>query len=253
MPKRIYASLFHLLISFLLVVSVVAFVIFLWYPGYYFSALGVQNILFVLAAVDITIGPLITLIIFNPLKKSLKMDLAIIAVLQLAALLFGIHTIFSGRPVYLVYNIDMFTIVTAADIPDAELDKAMKKTLPMAGPLIVGARLPEDSAGRKTVLFSALNGGPDLPQMPQFYLGYQEVAADVKARLLTMDSLNSRIAKAKRADGAKTISDALGKADLKMHEVGFVPVRGKVQDLTMMVRLSDASIVELLPIDPWGQ
>lgn len=215
--------------------------------------MGVQNVLFVLAAVDITIGPLITLIIFNPAKKSLKIDLAIVAALQLTALLYGVHTIFSGRPVYMVYNVDMFTVVSAADIPDAELVQAVKNTLPMTGPLIVGARLPDDPAGRKKILFSSLNGGPDLPQMPQFYLPYQDVAADVKARLLSIETLNKRIAKDKLTDGAQKISVALSKANLKMAEVGFVPVRGKSSDLTMMVRLADASIVELLPIDPWGQ
>lgn len=39
-------------------------------------------------------GPLITLIIFKPGKKGLKLDLATIAVLQVAALAYGTHVVF---------------------------------------------------------------------------------------------------------------------------------------------------------------
>jgi hypothetical protein len=57
-----------------------------WYPQHYFAAMGGTTLILLLIGVDVVIGPLITLIVFDPKKKSLRFDLAVIAVLQLGAL-----------------------------------------------------------------------------------------------------------------------------------------------------------------------
>lgn len=253
MFKRIIASLVHLCVSILLVSSVLVAVILVWYPSLYFEAMGVGKMLLILALVDVTIGPLITLIIFNPAKKSLKFDLGVIATLQLMALMYGVYTVFSGRPVYAVYNIDRFTIVSAADILPDDLNKARNRSLPITGPQIVGARLPDDRKERERLLFSSVQGGQDLPQMPQYYLPYQTVASDVKSRMLSFEALMKRQPKAKVAEVQTLIAKTVAKNGLHIEDVGFVPMHGKVQDLTVVVRRSDASIVSMLPINPWGE
>jgi len=251
MSKRIRASLIHLLISILLVSSVLAVVLLVWYPRPYFEAMGIDKILMILAAVDVSIGPLITLIIFNPAKKSLKFDLAVIAVLQFSALMYGAHVMYTSRPAYVVaFNI--FTVVAASDIPAEELRKAAQSSLPVTGPQLVGARLPAASEERKRVVFSAVQGGLDLPQMPQYYLPYTAVASDVKARMLSDEALLKRFPKAQVKDTQAIIDDALSKKGLRITDVGFVPMRAKVRDMTVLVRRSDASIVAILPINPWG-
>lgn len=251
MSKRIIASLIHLCVSLFLVLSVLTVVILLWYPRPYFDAMGVGKMLLILVCVDVTIGPLITLIIFNPAKKTLKFDLAIIAILQLIALMYGINTVFSGRPVYVVYNVDMFTVVSAVDIPNVELVKAHINSLPLTGPKIVGARLPVDNKERERILYSAMRGGPDLPQMPQYYLSYEALASEVKARMLPLDVLIDHQPKSIANETRSLISDAVSRRGLRADEVAFVPMRAKVQDFTVLVRRSDSSIVSILPIDPW--
>lgn len=253
MPKRVKASLIHLLISISLVSSVLVFVVFLWYPSVYFGAMGVGKMLLILASVDVTIGPLITLIIFNPAKPSLKFDLAIIAVLQLSALMYGVGVVFMGRPVYAVYNVDMFTIVSAVDIPEVELHKAGIQSLPIWGPRIVGARLPVDGTERKAILFSALNGGPDLPQMPRYYLPYETVANDVKARMLPLNELLKRQKHLNKPEVKSSIDEIMMKQNLQPADLAFVPMRGKERDLTVLIRRKDARIVSILSISPWGQ
>ncbi|MEC5217473.1 hypothetical protein RCH09_002431 [Actimicrobium sp. GrIS 1.19] len=252
MPLRIKAALTHLLVSFLIVSTVLILVILVWYPGNYFGAAGVSKILFVFALVDVCAGPLITLIIYNPFKRSLKMDLGCIALLQFVALVYGVNAIYSGRPVYLVFNVDMFTIVSATDIADSELKKSKIKYLPRTGPVVVGARLPLNSNESRDILFSALNGGADLPQLPRYYLPYESLAVDVKKKMLEFDALKKRIPEAKSNDANLKINAALKNARLKIADVGFIPIRGKIQDMTMMVRRSDSAIVEMLAIDPWG-
>ncbi|MQR01914.1 TfpX/TfpZ family type IV pilin accessory protein [Glaciimonas soli] len=250
--KRVTASLVHLCISMLIVSCVLAVVMLIWYPRPYFEALGVGKMLLIIASVDVTIGPLITLIIYNPKKKSLKFDLTIVAILQVIAMIYGISTVFGGRPVYAVYNIDMFTLVSAVDIPAVELSKARNQSLPISGPQIVGARLPDDRKERDRILFSSVQGGPDLPQMPQHYISYRAVANDVKLKMLSFDRLMKRQPKAKAGAVQALIAEALSKKSLGIADVGFVPMRAKVQDLTVVVRRSDASIVDILQVNPWG-
>ena len=242
----------HLCISILLVSSALAVIILLWYPAPYFEAMGVGKILLILAVVDVTIGPLITLIIFNPVKKTLKCDLTFIAMLQVLAMIYGIHTVYAGRPVYVVYCINMFTLVSAADILPVDLHKAKDLSLPVTGPRIVAARLPTDPKERERIMFSSVQGGSDVQQMPQHYLPYEAVAAEVKMKMLPFDLLMKYQSKVKMSEAQTLIVGVISKKGLQMTDVGFVPMRGKAKNLTVMVRRSDASIVDILPVNPWG-
>lgn len=252
MRLRFQASLVHLALSFLLVATVVGMVMLAWYPGPYFTAMGISKIIFIVAAVDIGLGPLLTLLVFDPRKPSLKFDLAVIAVLQFAALAYGVHTVFAGRPLFVVFNLDRFTVVSGSDIPDAEIARAGKFELPLTGPKIVGARLPLDKQEQAHILFSAASGGADLPQMPKFYLPYAAVADDVKAKLLTADVLFAQRSAASAMSAQALIAATLAERKMTAMEIGFIPLRAKAQDLLVMVRRADAAIIEILPVDPWG-
>lgn len=253
MPKRIYASLVHLGISLLLVTCVLIVVMLVWYPHPYFEAMGVGKMLLILISVDVTIGPIITLIIFNPKKASLKFDLAVIAILQLAALAYGVSVVFEGRPVYVVFNIDRFTVVSANEIPLSEMAKMPGLALPITGPRIVGVRAPLDNKERERILFSSVQGGADLPQMPQYYLPYAQVSEDVKTKTLPLDLLINRQSKSKTAQVKSLIDSAVAKNGLQTSDVGFVPMHAKVQDLSVLIRRSDATILAVLKIDPWAE
>ncbi|MEO7743376.1 MAG: creatininase family protein [Usitatibacter sp.] len=91
---------------------------FLWFPQPLFRGAGGRDLFLVLALVDVTIGPLITLVIFKPGKPGLKFDLATIAVLQLAALSYGTHVLFEARPVWVVFLKDRFDLIRANQIED---------------------------------------------------------------------------------------------------------------------------------------
>ena len=58
---------------------------------------------------------------FQPNKKSLKFDLSVIAAIQLSALIYGAYALYQVHPVYITFNVDRFTLVSARD---AEPEKA---------------------------------------------------------------------------------------------------------------------------------
>jgi hypothetical protein len=104
---RFSAATIHLGLS-LLVAALAALLVFLvWYPYPYREISGGRDLFLLLVAVDVIMGPLLTLTIFN-LKKpkgELRRDLAVIGLLQLAALGYGLCTMAVARPVHLVFEI----------------------------------------------------------------------------------------------------------------------------------------------------
>ena len=74
---------------------------------------------------DVVLGPVITFIIYKPKKKYLLLDLSIIALFQVAALSYGLHTIFQGRPTFVVFSVDRFETVRTIDIDPASAKKAL--------------------------------------------------------------------------------------------------------------------------------
>lgn len=118
--NRWQAFAVHFAISFAIFLVLLAVVFGYWYPGVLREAdQSWQRVLMLIVGVDLVLGPLLTLIVFNPVKKSLKVDLSIIAIAQITALVAGLYTVHNSRPValYLAYtpmgfeplNADMIT------------------------------------------------------------------------------------------------------------------------------------------------
>lgn len=113
MLSRFKAFFVHLIGSLVIGLGALALVFFLWYPAPLHLALGVTSVFMLLIIVDITLGPLLTFLIYQPGKKTLKFDLVVIVVLQLLALSYGLWAVIQGRPVWLVLNADRFDVVQA--------------------------------------------------------------------------------------------------------------------------------------------
>ena len=97
--NRYQAFAVHLAVSFFIFLILLLLVFYVWYPGIFFESEKGWKAIALIAGVDLVLGPLCTLIVFNPAKKSLKMDLAVIALLQAGALIAGSYLIHERRPV----------------------------------------------------------------------------------------------------------------------------------------------------------
>lgn len=252
MRKRIYASLAHLLLSLFLVSSVLAFVLLVCYPDPYYKVMGVRKLLYVLALVDICLGPLITFVIFNPAKKWLKYEVALIGILQLSALAYGATTIFIGRPVYVVFDDNGFTLVSAYQIPEAALKTLHGSSLPITGPKIVGARVPTDRALRRKYIDEVIEARVDLPRMLQYHVPYESMADEVKTKMLPVDLLLKRLPLDQQAEAKAILDEAVARSGSRYDELAVIPMIERNSNLTVLVRRSDASVVNILPIDPFS-
>jgi hypothetical protein len=95
--SRFRAGAIHLGISALITAAALTLMLVYWYPPPLFAAMGGTELVVLVVGVDVCIGPLITLIIFDTRKKELLFDLAIVAALQLTALGYGIYAMHAGR------------------------------------------------------------------------------------------------------------------------------------------------------------
>ena len=242
----------HLFLSTCIASACAALVFFMWYPGLLAPASGVRNVFLMLLFVDVMLGPVITLIIFNPEKKAskeLKRDLTIIVLVQLAALFYGMHAVFAARPVYLVFNVDRFDLVYANEIDGAALAKATSKefqSLPLFGYRLVAAKSPEELKVRNEILFNALSGGVDLPQMPQYYLPYAKQKTEVLKHIQPLSRL-----KEFNKDKFAIIDGLVNQYVTKKTDVGFLPLKAKVNDLAVLVNRNTGEVLTMVDMKPW--
>jgi hypothetical protein len=126
--NRYQAFATHLVISlaifFILLVCITQY----WYPGILFDTGNGWKAIGIIIGVDLILGPLLTLIIFNPKKGSLKFDLSIVALIQVAALIYGTWTIHSSRPIALVFLYQNFSTIYANAPFANEIEDVIKKS-----------------------------------------------------------------------------------------------------------------------------
>jgi hypothetical protein len=238
----------HFAIRVLIAATVFGLVMWLWYPAPYFKAMGGDTLLRLLIGVDVALGPLVTLIIFDTKKPRLRQDLAVIASLQVAALAYGGYVMFDARPVYNVFVKDRFETVAANSIDPASLGKAAAEyqALPLRGPRIVAAQLPRDPGEAASVALSAGLGGPDVANMPHLYESYAGAAQAAARASRPLVSLSQ-----KGRDAATVISDFLTANGGGARSLGYLPVRARNRDFAVVVDRKSGDIVGYLPLNPW--
>ncbi len=236
----------HLAISALIAATVVVLVVRLWYPQPYFDAMGGEVLLRLLIGVDVVLGPMITLLIFDPKKPRLKYDLATIAVLQLAALAYGGFVMFEARPVYNVFFDDGFHTVPAYSVDADSRARAAPEFRPLSltGPRVVAAMLPADPRETVGITVAAAIGGPDLPDLPHLYVPYAQAAAKAASVACPPAALARR--GRDEADAVSAFVNAHGAGRV----MGYVPVRARNRDFSAVVDRKTGEIIGYLPIVP---
>jgi hypothetical protein len=242
--SRWKAAGMHLAISIAVALAVVAAMLFLWYPAPYFQAMGGSGLLMLVVGVDVVLGPLITLIIFNTKKKSLKFDLTCVAIVQVMALAYGVSTMFQARPVYTVFNKDRFDVIIAADMSDKEREKvtnAAFKSIPLSGPQLVAMDVPTDMKEVQRMLES----GVDSRAFSQYYVTYESKAKEAA----TASKPLTQIQKTNPTSAEKLKAFLTTKA-LNESKVGFLPLYTRNEDMTVVLDKESGKILAIAPVSP---
>lgn len=243
----------HLCASAAIVAIICALIFFVWYPHPYFQAAGAWNVLRVLISVDLVVGPLLTLIVFKPGKWGLKFDLCVIALLQLAALTYGVSVIYRERPYFTVFAVDRFYLLARQDVDQVQLaDPALTGVAklgakPAIGPLLAVATRPTDLAGMQRLMDETVFGNqPDIEQRPEYWSAYPGQTQQVLARARPLAAL-----KADRPRSAQTIDRLVAALGRSEDTLAFAPLIAKNTDMSMIIDAASGMPLEVLDIDPW--
>lgn len=193
--NRFQAFAWHFLFSAVLGLAVFLLFRFIWYPGALWTLSGAGKLLLLVVGIDVTLGPLLTLIVFNPKKRSLPFDLATIAAVQCAALAYGVWVMAQSRPVYLVGVVDRIVLVSANDLSPEALAEAAKpeyRELSWTGPVLVGANSNARGDEQLNLALNAALSGIDLERLPKYYVDFRMIVKPLFERAVDLDELMKR-------------------------------------------------------------
>jgi hypothetical protein len=241
------ASAIHFAISFAAIGAIAALVVWRWYPPELFGMAKAGTLLALLGGVDLVLGPLLTLIVYKQGKKSLKFDLTVIALLQAAALSFGLHTVWQSRPVYVVAVADRFRLVFANEIdaPSAARAPAVYRTLPAWGPRTVSATLPQDPKARLEAMLSGFSG-LEIFQRPDRFSPYPPRDPAFLGHSVPARTVLELAPEASRAEWERLLQ-----RHAEVGSLAIMPLQSSRGSATVLMRASDGGVLGYSRLDPW--
>lgn len=243
MNTRLEAFVTHLLVSALIASLAAGLVFFIWYPAPLHTAAGATNIFLLLLIIDVILGPSLTLLVYKPGKKTLVMDLTVIALLQLSALVYGLYTVADGRPAWLVFAKDRFEMVRVPEIDPRQLDKVAGeyRNAPWFGPQWVAAKAPVHPEEKNQLLFEALAGGPDLAQRPNLYQPLDQYSAAIRQQAQPLSALSAF----NPVEQIQRITSQYPTAS------GWLPLKASAEDMVVLLDTEAAGVIAIVDLRPW--
>lgn len=228
---RYKAALLHFGISASLF-SLVFFVLFtLWYPEPFFSSGGGWQGLKIVGSIDLVLGPLLTLIVFNTTKpkRELTTDLAIIATLQFSALLWGVYTLYQQRPVALAFYDTAFYTVTATELTEQNYALSNLSQYSEHQPPLIYVKHPKSVTELKNSI--ALMTDQKIPAyaQPDLYRKFGNHFSDLADLQLNMKQLRQQ-----QPSINQQFEDFQTKSGIALEDLQFYLLKAKYQDMVLI-------------------
>lgn len=245
--ERLRASGIHLAVSLCVALLAAVLVFGVWYPYPYREISGGRALFLLVVCVDVVMGPLITLVIFNRSKpsKELVMDLTVVGALQLAALGYGLWTVFVARPVHLVFEYTRMSVVHAIDVDASQLAKAPAalQVLPVTGPTSIALRPFKDAAEQFDATMAAI-GGVALAARTDLWQPYSESREEILKEAKPVSELRVRF-----ADYVGVIDAAIEDTGKSLEQLRYLPLVGRDKAWTVIVDATTAEPLGFMPLD----
>lgn len=231
----------HLILSLLIFSSLVVVMLVYWFPGDLFLMDGGWAGLKLVALVDLVLGPALTLILFKPGKPGLKLDLSVIATLQIVALCYGFYTTYHQRTVAVVFAEDEFATVSAKDNKEADKELVKLEGVPKALPQGQAFQVPilltpaPDDVGK--YLQDLLNGYPSAHERSDQYVAIADHHEQMQRYRMSIDELE-------KTGALEVVKNAASKLDLTMNDIEVYKFRARYADGFALYNPGIASIVD---------
>lgn len=242
---KLKASGIHLLLSLVVISLAIGLIIYYWFPNSLVHVSNFKEIALLIVSIDLILGPLLTFIIFKPKKKGLKFDLSAIATFQACALVYGLFTLYQAHPVYIAFNIDRFTLVSAIEAkPENALNNEFNVSK-YALPKLVVAKIPEGEKARSDFLIEVMSGSPDVAFRPDLYQPYEDNISDILAKSLDPNIIFSD---EKPKEKLEAFIKKYGKSK---EDYAYLPLVGPTKDAIWVLDSITAKPIDIIIVDPW--
>ena len=139
MTHRFLAAAIHLVVSLMIIGGLYILIREVVFPGAIAELMQIIDGVKIVFLVDLILGPCLTLVVFNRNKANteLRRDLAIIALLQVAGLMYGLQMLHQSRPAVIAYSPaeESFSIYTLSDLREGQAKPELIQQIPAFKPL----------------------------------------------------------------------------------------------------------------------
>ena len=245
--RRVRASAAHFLFSAVLAAICAALVYLLWYPAPLGSMSGVSDLVVLMLGVDVVLGPLVTLVVFNTRKPRAELvrDLGLVVLVQLGALGYGMWTVFAGRPVHGVFEYDRIRVLHANEIPEEFMNRVPPgmDALPLTGPTLLALRPFKDNSEQTSAIFAAL-GGVQMSARPELWMDYDKAKPEILKAAKPVAALM-----AAQPAFAASLQQALADSHRTVDNTVYLPLASRAGFGTALLDATTAQPVAFLPLD----
>lgn len=242
---RISAFLTHLAISLIIFVILLYFIVFIWYPQPFFATDGGWQGIQIVAFVDIVLGPLLTLVVFDTRKPELKTDLTIIAVIQILALGWGVWTTYHERPVAVVFTEDHLNPVTSYQMQELGLTDSDIQKYGQAFPRYIYSDIPAGLNQRTEFLSRAFREGKPLYLYPELY----RPASEREKNIILASSIDVLRLADNQQDKA-IIQHTLARINMDYQLLSFIPLLSRHEKVIAVFERRTFTCLDYIKIDP---
>jgi len=249
LQTRLKAASIHLGASATVAALTALLVFGLWFPYPYRELAGGRELFLLILGVDVVCGPLLTLVVFDPRKhrQELVRDISLVALIQVAALAYGLHTVVQARPVLLAFEADRFRVVTVAEIDPSKLEQAPKglRTLGFTGPRVIGVQIPKPTDSDFMSNLDTAMAGLEVTFRPAFWRAYDEQRATVRQKAKPLSML-----KQTHPEQTAVIAKAVAETGLAEGRLRYLPLQSRRSaNWVALVDHETANVVGFAPVD----
>lgn len=208
------------------------------YPSPLVQATGVGGLFLIMLSVDVVLGPALTFIVYKKNKKTLKMDLLVIVLIQLSALCYGMYSMYQGRPVWVAYTVDRFELVRANDIIGANQEYPE----PWLGIKYISVETRVKTAKEQLEMMLVESQSSISPaQQPKYYRPFVLTKFEIETRSKSLELL-------KQFNDNHLVEKILKqnpKADV------YFPLKANAVDMTVLFNKQTGRVVKIVDLRPW--
>ena len=228
----------HFLISLILAFICALLVFYIIYPYPLAQAIGATSLFLIILSIDLILGPLLTFIVYKKDKKTLKIDLFIIAMIQLMALSYGIYSMYQGRPVWIAYTVDRFELIRANDV----VGESEQYPLPLLGVEYVFVQIDtEKPSDQLKLMLQEVQYRISPAQQPQYYNTIEKGRHLIIKNAMDINYLEEYNSK----DIVENTRLSYPLAD------AFLPLQANEKDMTVLINKATGKVVNIVNLRPW--